>query len=86
LIANNILEIVKYNKHYIEELLIIISPHDLCLLISTTKRLFVILAIQTNNTLFLANKQFADLKKKTKRERIYYETEGDIKPRKPFYL
>jgi hypothetical protein len=45
-----------YNKYYIEELLITISPHDLCLLISITKRPFAILAIQTNNTLFLANK------------------------------
>jgi hypothetical protein len=45
-----------YNKYYIEKLLIIISPHDLCLFISTTKRLFAILAIQTNNTLFFANK------------------------------
>jgi hypothetical protein len=45
-----------YNKYYIEELLITISPHDLCLFISTIKKPFVILAIQTNNILFLANK------------------------------
>jgi hypothetical protein len=34
-----------YNKYYIEEFLIIISPHDLCLFISTTKGPFVILVI-----------------------------------------
>jgi hypothetical protein len=45
-----------YNKYYIEEFLIIISPHNLYLLISITKGPFVILAIQTNNTLFLVNK------------------------------
>jgi hypothetical protein len=45
-----------YNKYYIEKLLITISPHDLCLLINITKGSFVILVIQTNNTLFLANK------------------------------
>jgi hypothetical protein len=47
---------VTYNKHYIEELLIIISPYDLCFFISTTKRPFVILVIQTDNILFLVNK------------------------------
>jgi hypothetical protein len=36
---------VTYNKYYIEELLIIISFYDLCLFISITKRLFVILVI-----------------------------------------
>jgi hypothetical protein len=51
--------------------LITISPYDLCLLINTTKRPFVILVIQTNNTLFLANKQFADLKKKKQKEKGY---------------
>jgi hypothetical protein len=45
-----------YNKYYIKELLITISPHDLRLLISITKGPFVILVIQTNNILFLANK------------------------------
>jgi hypothetical protein len=45
-----------YNKYYIKELLITISPYDLCLLISITKRPFIILVIQTNNILFLANK------------------------------
>jgi hypothetical protein len=45
-----------YNKYYIEELLIIISFYNLYLFISTTKRLFAILVIQTDNTLFLANK------------------------------
>jgi hypothetical protein len=45
-----------YSKYYIEELLITISPHDLCLLINTTKGPFAILVIQTNNILFLANK------------------------------
>jgi hypothetical protein len=34
-----------YNKYYIEELLITISPHDLCFLINTIKRPFVILII-----------------------------------------
>jgi hypothetical protein len=34
-----------YNKYYIEELLITISPHDLCFFISITKGLFVILVI-----------------------------------------
>jgi hypothetical protein len=33
---------VTYNKYYIEELLITISSHDLCLLISITKGSFVI--------------------------------------------
>jgi hypothetical protein len=60
-----------YNKYYIEELLMIISLHDLCLLINTTKRPFAILAIQTDDTLFLANKQFADLKKKKRKEKGY---------------
>jgi hypothetical protein len=45
-----------YNKYYIEELLIIISPYDLYFLISITKKPFVILVIQTNNILFLTNK------------------------------
>jgi hypothetical protein len=45
-----------YNKYYIKELLIIISPHDLYLLISIIKGPFVILAIQTDDILFLANK------------------------------
>jgi hypothetical protein len=45
-----------YNKYYIKELLIIISPYDLYLLINITKKPFVILVIQTNNILFLANK------------------------------
>jgi hypothetical protein len=45
-----------YNKYYIKELLIIISPHDLCLFISITKGFFVILVIQTDNILFLVNK------------------------------
>jgi hypothetical protein len=36
---------VTYSKYYIEELLMIISPHDLCFFISTTKRPFVILVI-----------------------------------------
>jgi hypothetical protein len=45
-----------YNKYYIEELLITISPYDLCLFISMTKGPFVILVIQIDNTLFLANK------------------------------
>jgi hypothetical protein len=63
--------------------LITISPYDLCFLISTTKRPFVILVIQINNILFLANKEFVDLeKKKKKKKRIYYEAKGDIKPRK----
>jgi hypothetical protein len=60
-----------YNKYYIEELLITISFHDLCLFISTTKKLFVILVIQTNNILFLVNKQFADLEKKKQKEKGY---------------
>jgi hypothetical protein len=34
-----------YNKYYIEEFLIIISPYDLCLFISTIKKPFAILAI-----------------------------------------
>jgi hypothetical protein len=34
-----------YNKYYIKELLITISPHDLCLFINITKRPFVILVI-----------------------------------------
>jgi hypothetical protein len=74
-----------YNKYYIKEFLITISPYDLCLFISITKGPFAILVIQTNNTLFLANKQFADLEKK-KKKKIYYETKGDIKPRKPFHF
>jgi hypothetical protein len=45
-----------YNKYYIEELLIIISPYDLCFLISTIKKPFVILVIQIYNILFLVNK------------------------------
>jgi hypothetical protein len=45
-----------YSKYYIKELLIIISPHDLCLFISTTKGPFAILVIQTDNILFLVNK------------------------------
>jgi hypothetical protein len=45
-----------YNKYYIKEFLIIISFHDLCLFISMTKKLFVILVIQIDNILFLANK------------------------------
>jgi hypothetical protein len=45
-----------YNKHYIEEFLITISFYNLCLFINTTKGPFVILAIKTDNTLFLANK------------------------------
>jgi hypothetical protein len=36
---------ITYNKYYIEEFLITIFPHDLCLFISITKRLFVILVI-----------------------------------------
>jgi hypothetical protein len=55
---------VTYNKYYIKEFLIIISSHDLCLFINITKGPFVILVIQTNNTLFLVNKQFIDLEKK----------------------
>jgi hypothetical protein len=45
-----------YNKYYIKELLITISPYDLCFLINTTKRPFIILVIQINNILFLVNK------------------------------
>jgi hypothetical protein len=51
--------------------LIIISPHDLCFFISMTKRLFAILAIQTDNILFLANKQFVDLEEKKQKEKGY---------------
>jgi hypothetical protein len=47
---------VTYNKYYIEELLITISPHDPCFFINTTKRPFVILVIQIDNILFLINK------------------------------
>jgi hypothetical protein len=47
---------VTYNKYYIKELLIIISPYDLCFLISITKGPFAILVIQIDNILFLANK------------------------------
>jgi hypothetical protein len=47
---------ITYNKYYIEEFLIIIFPHDLYLFINTIKGPFVILVIQTNNILFLANK------------------------------
>jgi hypothetical protein len=85
ILESSIYWFITYNKYYIEELLIIISLHDLYLFINTTKRPFVILVIQTNNTLFLVNKQFVDLKKK-KGEKIYYKTKGDIKPRKPFYF
>jgi tRNA(Ile)-lysidine synthase TilS/MesJ len=53
---SNIYWFATYNKYYIKELLITISPYDLYLFINTIKRLFVILIIQTNNTLFLANK------------------------------
>jgi hypothetical protein len=60
-----------YNKYYIKKLLIIISPHDLCLLISTTKRPFAILVIQIDNILFLANKQFVDLEKKKQKKKRY---------------
>jgi hypothetical protein len=45
-----------YNKYYIKELLITISPHDPCLFISITKGPFAILVIQIDNILFLANK------------------------------
>jgi hypothetical protein len=47
---------VTYNKYHIKEFLITISPYDLCFFISTTKGPFVILAIQTDDILFLANK------------------------------
>jgi hypothetical protein len=45
-----------YSKYYIKELLITISPHDLCFFINITKKPFIILVIQTDNILFLANK------------------------------
>jgi hypothetical protein len=67
-----------YNKYYIEKRLITISPHDLYLLISTTKGPFVILVIQTNNTLFLANKQFADLEEKKQKEKRYITKPKEI--------
>jgi hypothetical protein len=60
-----------YNKYYIKELLMIISPHDLCFFINTTKGPFVILAIQTDNILFLVNKQFVDLEEKKQKEKEY---------------
>ncbi len=50
-----------YLKYYKEKLSIESSTYDPCLLISTNKERFGIIAIQTNNTLGLLNKEFAVL-------------------------
>jgi hypothetical protein len=41
-----------------------ISTYDLCLLISINPKYFRIVALQTNDSLILANQVFADLKEK----------------------
>jgi hypothetical protein len=65
-----------YNKYYIEEFLITISPHDLCLLISMTKGPFVILVIQTNNLWIL--------KKKTKKKEYTTKPKEILNLENPF--
>jgi hypothetical protein len=58
--------------------LITISPHDLYFLINITKKPFAILVIQTDNTLFFANKQFVDLEEKKKKEKGYIAKPREI--------
>jgi hypothetical protein len=45
-----------YSKYYKKKLLITIFTYDLCLLVITTKEVFGIIGIQTNNIIILGNK------------------------------
>jgi hypothetical protein len=53
-----------YSKHHKEKLLMESSTYDPCLLISTNKERFGIVAMQTDDTLGLSNKEFAVLEDK----------------------
>jgi hypothetical protein len=44
-----------YSKYYKEKLLITISTYDLYLLVITTKKVFGIIGIQTDNIIILRN-------------------------------
>jgi hypothetical protein len=45
-----------YSKYYREKLLMTISTYDLYLLVTTTRKIFGIIGIQTNNIIILGNK------------------------------
>jgi hypothetical protein len=45
-----------YSKYYKEKLLMTISIYDLCLLVITTRKVFRIVGIQTDNIIILGNK------------------------------
>jgi hypothetical protein len=51
-----------YHKHYREKLAIATSTYNPCLLITTTKKAFGIVGIQTNNTLILGSEEFDTIK------------------------
>ena len=51
-----------YYKHHKEKLFIVTLLYNPCLLITTKKEAFKVVSMQTNDTLFLASKEFAALK------------------------
>jgi hypothetical protein len=51
-----------YHKHHKEKLAIATFTYDPCLLITTTKKAFGIVRIQTNNTLILRSEEFDTIK------------------------
>ena len=48
-----------YHKHYIEKLAITTSTYNLCLLITKTGSAFSLVGMQTDDTLILAEEEFA---------------------------
>jgi hypothetical protein len=53
-----------YHKHHKKKLAMAMFTYNLCLLIITTKRVFSIVRIQTDNTLILRLKEFSTIKDK----------------------
>ena len=50
-----------YYKHHKEKLSMVTSSYDPCLLITTTKEVFGVVGMQTDDTLFLGSEEFATL-------------------------
>ena len=53
-----------YHKHHCEKLFMTPSMYDPCLLVTNTDKSFKIVGMQTNDTLFLGDKTFAEMEEK----------------------